>query len=61
VEIKNIKIEAYKKCWKKINSMIVHGDLPGNGCDEVAKRNGIILSANVIAEMISMIEGKNGR
>lgn len=41
------------ECWEAVNSLIKPGaDLPGNGCDGVAERNGLILAANQIAELI---------
>ncbi len=35
-------------CWQRVNALIKQGDLPGNGCDETAERNGLILAANAI-------------
>jgi len=39
-------------CWDAINKWIKHGDLPGDGCDQTAQRNGMILASNVIMERI---------
>ena len=37
-----------KECWNEINGMIVHGELPGNGTDKQAERNGLVLASNAI-------------
>lgn len=41
-----------KDAWNRINSMIRPGDIGGNGCDKTAERNGLILAANAVMEMI---------
>lgn len=38
-----------QKAWNILTAMVSPGVLQGNGCDETAKRNGIILAANAIA------------
>lgn len=46
------------ECWEAINEKIQHGTLTGTGADKTAERNGLILAANVIAEMrIKAAEG----
>lgn len=35
-------------CWETINALIKPGELQGNGCDQTAQRNGLILAANAI-------------
>jgi hypothetical protein len=35
-------------CWETVNAMIKKGPLQGNGCDDTAQRNGIILAANAL-------------
>lgn len=40
---------AIAVCWQEINSMIVSGELPGNGTDKAAQRNGLVLAANALA------------
>jgi hypothetical protein len=35
-------------CWDRVNALIKHGPLPGNGCDLAAERNGLVLAANAI-------------
>lgn len=40
-----------KEVEVKLDSMIVRGDLPGNGCDKSAERNGLILAYNAVWEM----------
>ena len=39
--------------WDAVNRLIMPGDLGGNGCDNNAQRNGIILAANVLMERIA--------
>ncbi len=34
--------------WKAVNALIRPGNLGGNGCDQTAQRNGIILAANTL-------------
>jgi hypothetical protein len=40
---------AMKVCWQIVNGMVARGELPGNGCDQMAQRNGIVLAANRLA------------
>ena len=40
---------AMKNCWELVNGHIRTGELPGNGCDETAHRNGLILATNIIS------------
>lgn len=35
-------------CWERVTALIKPGKLQGNGVDQTAKRNGIILAANTI-------------
>jgi hypothetical protein len=37
-----------KVVWNEINSLIVHGELQGNGCDDMATRNGLVWACNTI-------------
>ncbi len=37
-----------RECWERINALIVPGELPGNGTDRAAQRNGVVLAANEI-------------
>jgi hypothetical protein len=41
-----------RECWDAINKYIKPGMLPGNGCDESAQRNGMILASNVLMDMM---------
>ena len=41
-----------RECWSAINSWIKPGPLPGNGCDESAQRNGMVLATNVLMGMM---------
>lgn len=37
-------------CWDDINAWIKPGELAGNGCDQTAQRNGMILASNILME-----------
>lgn len=37
-----------RKCWDQINAHIKHGELPGNGMDQTAERNGLVLACNIV-------------
>ncbi len=37
-----------QKCWDAINAAIDQGQLPGNGTDKTAERNGLVLATNII-------------
>lgn len=39
-------------CWDEVNSAIKTGPLPGNGCDETAQRNGLVMASNIIMARI---------
>jgi hypothetical protein len=41
-----IRADERRKCWEEVSALIQSGPLPGNGCDETAQRNGLILAAN---------------
>lgn len=41
-----------KDCWDVIDRLIVKGQLPGNGTDRTAERNGLILAANEILKLV---------
>lgn len=43
---------AIRVCWEEINKLIVPGELPGNGCDKSAERNGLVLAANALSPAI---------
>lgn len=45
--------QALQDAFDKINSAIVPGVLQGNGLDKTAQRNGLIIAANILQEMIS--------
>lgn len=47
-----LKTPTANDCWEAVNALIKPGDLGGNGCDQNAQRNGLILAANVIAALI---------
>ncbi len=40
-----------EEAWNAINARIKHGPLSGNGTDETAERNGLILASNIIMGM----------
>lgn len=39
---------AVNACWEAVNAGINRGSLPGNGCDQTAQRNGLVLATNII-------------
>ena len=39
-------------CWDAINAWIKPGELKGNGLDDHAQRNGMILASNIVMERI---------
>jgi len=42
-------VEAERQAaWDAIDAAIPKGELSGNGCDEQAQRNGMILAANIL-------------
>ena len=43
-----IRRDERKHVWDEINKDIKYGSLRGNGCDETAQRNGLILATNII-------------
>lgn len=47
------KTEGLQEAWDAVNAIIKPGRLPGNGTDRCAERNGMILAANVIMELIN--------
>jgi hypothetical protein len=55
-----IRMDERTKVWKEISKLIEPGELKGNGCDKAAQRNGIIRSANLIANMGINREVTNG-
>lgn len=43
-----IREDERNRCWEEINALIKHGDIGGNGWDQTAQRNGLILAANTL-------------
>ena len=41
-----------KAAWNAVNAFIKPGDLGGNGCDQNAQRNGLILAANLLKQRL---------
>lgn len=41
-----------QECWDEINKWIKLGELQGNGCDDTAQRNGMILASNLISGLM---------
>lgn len=41
---------ALRACLEEIRSAITHGPVPGNGCDQVAERNGLVLAQNIVMQ-----------
>ena len=48
---RKIRADERKKMLELINSHIKPGRLQGNGCDDTAQRNGMILAYNLIYEL----------
>lgn len=44
--LKKHSIDTLQRCWDEINKKIKIGSLPGNGTDESAERNGLIITTN---------------
>ena len=38
--------------WNAVNQWIIPGNLPGNGTDKTAQRNGLVIATNVIRELM---------
>lgn len=55
------RIAAMHECLAAVNSMIAQGPLPGNGMDKVAERNGLILAANRLQELIGKADAPDVR
>lgn len=47
-----------QKCWDEINAAIKPGPLPGNGRDQTAERNGLVLASNIV---MAGMKGANDR
>lgn len=43
-----LRVEVLDKIFTEINKHVKEGDLPGNGLDQTAERNGLILALNII-------------
>jgi hypothetical protein len=48
----DIRRAALEEAWNLINARIVRGDLPGDGFDKTAERNGLIHATNIIHRAI---------
>ena len=53
--LKQGRILERTECWNAIQKWIKPGNLSGNGCDEAAQRNGMILAANIIGMRFSEV------
>lgn len=40
-------------CWNEINAAIRKGPLPGDGWDQSAERNGLVLASNIVRNGMS--------
>lgn len=47
-----------RECWRAINAHISQGPLPGNGTDQTAERNGLVLATNILNGLFSGPEGR---
>jgi hypothetical protein len=45
-----------RAAWEAVNKHIKMGKLQGNGCDETAQRNGLILAANLLRERLDEVQ-----
>jgi len=43
---------ALEEVWRSIDARIAQGALSGNGADKTAERNGLVLAANIVRELI---------
>lgn len=50
------RIQGRLECMEEINALIKTGKLDGNGCDETAQRNGLILAFNQISKNGSLLD-----
>lgn len=50
--------DALQKCWNSIDRLIIHGDVPGNGTDLHSQRNGLVIAANTINELIAALDAE---
>jgi hypothetical protein len=53
-------VATLEKAWVEVDRLIVRGELPGNGWDRTAERNGIIIAANKLREMIDRATAGKG-
>ncbi len=54
-------IDTIRACWKAVNTCIAKGPLLGDGCDQTAERNGLILATNILASMLPDWEADPGQ
>jgi hypothetical protein len=52
----SIRKDTIQECWNLITSHVQAGSLQGNGCDDTAQRNGMILAANVLYHLGVAVE-----
>ena len=46
-----IRKDERRKVWDEINKHIKAGDLQGDGCNDLAQRNGLVMATNIIFQM----------
>ena len=51
-----VVIAERRAAWEAITAHIKTGQLQGNGCDETAQRNGLILAANLLRERLDEVQ-----
>lgn len=44
-------------CWNKIDALITRGETQGNGCDDLAQRNGLVIASNILMQRIVERQG----
>lgn len=59
--IAEVVAKERKACWDEINGAIKIGQLPGDGFDETAQRNGLVLASNIIMARIELSSGNPQR
>lgn len=52
IPAKEFRLKILQEAWEKIDALIVPGELPGNGTDGTAERNGLILASNILQQMM---------
>lgn len=46
-----LRKDERRRIWDEINKHIKAGDLQGDGCNDLAQRNGLVMATNIIFQM----------